>query len=160
MNLDFEKVLGDPTPESDPERRQVRQEELETQKVDPKDVVLPKVTYTRRHVPDVKVPDVEPPTNDRMGRRLAGAEKQRLWEMKQKFLRTVAVTESLVAVNVHAVTQMDRARELMMDNLYGNRRREAGNELMATFTAQCLQLTQSEILAVTESYLKRISEDL
>jgi len=80
--------------------------------------------------------------------------------MKQKFLRTVAVNESIVAVNLMAVRAVDRAQEMMMDNLYGRKLRESMNEFMASFTAQCLQLTRSEVLAVIESYLKRIAENL
>jgi len=59
-----------------------------------------------------------------------------------------------------AVRAVDRAQEMMMDNLYGRKRRESMNEFMASFTAQCLQLTRSEVLAVIESYLKRIAENL
>ena len=138
----------------------ISREELEAQKVDPKDVKLPLIASSRRELPDVKLPEVRPPSTDRAGRKLAREERIRQCEMKQKFLRTVAVNESIVAVNLMAVRAVDRAQEMMMDNLYGRKRRESMNEFMASFTAQCLQLTRSEVLAVIESYLKRIAENL
>ena len=158
--MSFEDILDGLRDSFDSGRQGISQEELEAQKVDPKDVSLPTIAFSRRQIPEIRLPEVAPPTGDRTGRKLAEAEKRRQWEMKTKVIRTIAVNESIVAVNVHAVTQMERAQAMMMDNLYGHKRRESMNDFMARFTAQCLQLTQSEILAVIESYLKRISEDL
>lgn len=158
--MNFEDILNGLKNDLDNGQNRISQEELEAQKVDPKDVRLPAMTADRRQVNDIQLPEVQPPSTDRIGRKLASQERIRQWEMKRKFLRTVAVNESIAAVNVHALNLMDRAQELMMDNLYGRKRRDLMNEFMASFTAQCLQLTRSEVLAVIESYLKRIAENL
>ena len=158
--MNFDEILGGLKNDFDKGPTRISQEELEAQKVDPKDVKLPVIAFSRRELPDLKLPEVRPPSTDRAGRRLAREERIRQWEMKQKFLRTVAVNESIVAVNLMAVRAVERAQEMMMDNLYGHKRRESMNEFMASFTAQCLQLTRSEVLAVIESYLKRIAENL
>ena len=156
----IDEILRDLGNDSDNDRTRVSEEELEAQKVDPKGVELPLIAFSRREIPGIKLPEVRPPFADRGGRRLARDEQRRQWQIKQKFLRTVATNESILAVNQRALLLLDRAQEIMTDVLYGRKRRESMNEFMAQVTAQLLQLTHSEVMAVAESYLRRISEDL
>ena len=111
-------------------------------------------------VPAVRVPAVNPPTDNRRGKKEAEAERMRLWRMGIVATRTAVANESILVVGVHAFRVMDRAAANIGDEFYGRKRPEAMNELMKRFAAKCLSCTESGISAILESHPKRIAEHL
>jgi mRNA degradation ribonuclease J1/J2 len=156
----FDSVMDDHEDDYRRKRNRVDQEELDSHKVPADEAGLVPVGSTKRSGAEIRLPAVRPATDSRQSKKLANAEQERQVRMAQTTQRTVLAQNSMVAVAVHAQRQLDLAQEIMIDCLYGVKRRPAMNEFMNQVTSRCLSLAESGVMAILESHPKRIAEDL
>ena len=157
----FDDIFGAYKDEYDRSGQQrVDQEELNRQKQAPKAGKFLVPTVQVSSALTVRTRPVKAPVNNRRGRKLAEAEQIRQWEMDTKTLRTGKAIESVAAVGVYAFRTVDGAQNALADAYFGGKRREVMNPFMRRTAGRCLGLTEAGIMAIAESYPKRIAEDL
>jgi len=156
----FDSLMDDYERDYRRKRNRVDQEELDQHKVPADEALLVPATPTKGNGTEVRLPAVRPATDSRQSKKLAHAEQESQWRMVQTTQRTVIAQNSMIAVAVHAQRQLDLAQEIMIDRLYGVKRRPAMNQFMNQVTSRCLSMAESGVMAILESHPKRIAEDL
>ena len=159
LNDVFDEVFGALKNEYDGGKR-VKQEEVDRRKAAPQEDSLAVFHPRRESDAGIRQPAVKSPTDNRKGRKRAEEEKITQWEMVQTANRSALGNEAVGAVALHAYKTMDRLTGNISDEFYGVKREEGMNKVMSRVGAKCIALGEAGMMAMCESFLKRIADDL
>ena len=142
---------------ADPE---IDQEAVKASKATPSEEGMAPIGQPRGVLPVLRAPTARPAVDNRLGRKEAEKEQLRLQRIVYEAQRTAMVNNSIVAVIVHAHQQLDAAQEAMLSRFVGVQRTDTGNQFMSQVTVKLLGLAEAGVLALVESYPKRVAEEV
>lgn len=106
------------------------------------------------------VPTVRRAMNDRLSRKGAEEQTRKLQEMLYKAQLTTFASQTVAVVAVRAFQAIDQAQEGITTSYYGKDRTKELQEAMNGVAGQLWQMAAAGIMAITETYPKRVSEEL